>query len=268
MNTAPIVSRVWSFCQTLRDDGVGYGDYLEQLTYLIFLKMADEYAKPPYNRDVGIPAEHKWASLKSRKGAELEDHYVATLRAHNRRNAVTFYYFAYGSNMLTARLARRCPGARRVGRAEAGNYAIEFSKLSKDKSGKATLRHTIGGRTSGVVFEIPITERDELDRCEGVGNGYERCDAFPVRLLDNDEILKATTYLATSPDSSLKPYDWYFALVIAGAEEHQLGDDYIAELRRVEFMLDPCPDRKTRLEAIDDLKAAEIADYGRVISTI
>ena len=39
--TASIVSRVWSFCTTLRDDGVGYGDYLEQLTYLIFLKMAD-----------------------------------------------------------------------------------------------------------------------------------------------------------------------------------------------------------------------------------
>jgi type I restriction-modification system DNA methylase subunit len=49
MNTASIVSRVWSFCTTLRDDGVSYGDYLEQLTYLIFLKMADEYAKPPYN---------------------------------------------------------------------------------------------------------------------------------------------------------------------------------------------------------------------------
>lgn len=47
MNTAPIVSKVWSFCTTLRDDGDGYGDYLEQLTYLIFLKMADEYAKPP-----------------------------------------------------------------------------------------------------------------------------------------------------------------------------------------------------------------------------
>ena len=88
MNTAPIVSKVWSFCHTLRDDGVGYGDYLEQLTYLIFLKMADEYAKPPYNRDVGIPAEHKWTSLKSRKGAELEDHYVATLRALGARTGL------------------------------------------------------------------------------------------------------------------------------------------------------------------------------------
>jgi type I restriction enzyme M protein len=80
MTTAPIVSKVWSFCTTLRDDGVGYGDYLEQLTYLIFLKMADEYSKPPYNRDVGIPAEYNWQGLTSRKGAELEAHYVALLR--------------------------------------------------------------------------------------------------------------------------------------------------------------------------------------------
>ena len=180
---------------------------------------------------------------------------------------MTFYYFAYGSNMLTTRLKRRCPGAFRVGRADAVDHAIEFSKLSKDKSGKATLRHTNGGRTPGVVFKIPITERGQLDKSEGAGNGYERCDAFPVRLLDDDEILKATTYLATSPNSSLKPYDWYFALVIAGAREHLLSDDYLAELRPVKFVRDPCPDRKTRLEAINDLNAAGIADYRKVIST-
>lgn len=77
--TASIVSKVWSFCTTLRDDGVGYGDYLEQLTYLIFLKMADEYSQPPYNRKVGIPAEYNWQSLKMKRGAELEVHYVALL---------------------------------------------------------------------------------------------------------------------------------------------------------------------------------------------
>ena len=79
--TAPIISKVWSFCTTLRDDGVGYGDYLEQLTYLIFLKMADEYSKPPYNRDVGIPDKYNWATLKSKRGAELEVHYVDLLRS-------------------------------------------------------------------------------------------------------------------------------------------------------------------------------------------
>jgi type I restriction enzyme M protein len=44
-STANIVSKVWSFCHILRDDGVSYGDYLEQLTYLLFLKMADEYSR-------------------------------------------------------------------------------------------------------------------------------------------------------------------------------------------------------------------------------
>jgi type I restriction enzyme M protein len=49
-NTASIVSKVWSFANVLRDDGVSYGDYLEQLTYLLLLEIADEFGKPPYNR--------------------------------------------------------------------------------------------------------------------------------------------------------------------------------------------------------------------------
>lgn len=69
MSTAPIVQKVWNFCTTLRD-GVGYGDYLEQITYLIFLKMADEYARPPYSRNVGVPPAHAWPRLRAdRRGA-------------------------------------------------------------------------------------------------------------------------------------------------------------------------------------------------------
>ena len=66
-NTSSIVSKVWSFCNPLRDVGVGYGDYLEQLTYLLFLKMADEYSKPPYNRQLNIPKLYNWESLTSKK---------------------------------------------------------------------------------------------------------------------------------------------------------------------------------------------------------
>lgn len=98
--TAPIVSRVWSFCTTLRDDGVGYGDYLEQLTYLIFLKMADEYAKPPYNRDVGIPKELGWESLKSKRGAELEVHYVDLLRKLGTRKGMLGQIFTKSQNKI------------------------------------------------------------------------------------------------------------------------------------------------------------------------
>ena len=100
MNTAPIVSKVWSFCTTLRDDGVSYGDYLEQLTYLIFLKMADEYAKPPYNRDVGIPAEYNWRSLKSKRGAELEAHYVTLLRELGVKTGMLGQIFTKAQNKI------------------------------------------------------------------------------------------------------------------------------------------------------------------------
>ena len=100
MNTASIVSRVWSFCTTLRDDGVGYGDYLEQLTYLIFLKMADEYAKPPYNRNVGIPAKYNWQSLKSKRGAELEVHYVTLLRELGNQKGMLRQIFTKAQNKI------------------------------------------------------------------------------------------------------------------------------------------------------------------------
>ena len=100
MNTAPIVSKVWSFCTTLRDDGVSYGDYLEQLTYLIFLKMADEYGKPLRNRDVGIPAEYNWSSLRSKRGAELESHYVTLLRELGAKTGMLGQIFTKAQNKI------------------------------------------------------------------------------------------------------------------------------------------------------------------------
>jgi len=108
MTTDSIISKVWSFCTTLRDDGVGYGDYLEQLTYLIFLKMADEYGRPPYNRDVGVPEEFAWPALTPLKGAELEVHYVATLHALGTEKGMLGQIFTKAQNKITdpAKLAR------------------------------------------------------------------------------------------------------------------------------------------------------------------
>ena len=108
MSTDAIVSKVWSFCTTLRDDGVGYGDYLEQLTYLIFLKMADEYAKPPYRRDIGIPKGHDWASLLDKRGAELEVHYVTTLMQLGGRPGLLGQIFTKAQNKIQdpAKLSR------------------------------------------------------------------------------------------------------------------------------------------------------------------
>ena len=98
--TASIVSKVWSFCTVLKDDGVSYGDYLEQLTYLIFLKMADEYSQPPYSRKVGIPAEFNWQSLKAKRGAELEVHYVTLLRELGNKPGMLGTIFTKAQNKI------------------------------------------------------------------------------------------------------------------------------------------------------------------------
>ena len=99
-HTTSIVSKVWNFCHTLRDDGVSYGEYLEQLTYLLFLKMADEYAKPPYNRKSNIPKAYNWESLSEKKGAELEEHYVTLLRELGQKSGMLGQIFFKAQNRI------------------------------------------------------------------------------------------------------------------------------------------------------------------------
>ncbi len=67
-----VVSKLWGFCNTLRHDGINYGDYIEQLTYLLFLKLADE-------KDVSVPTGYGWDSLLERSGTALTEHYQALL---------------------------------------------------------------------------------------------------------------------------------------------------------------------------------------------
>ena len=75
MNTNSLVQKLWNYCNVLRDDGMSYGDYVEQLTYLLFLKMADERAQPPYNQASIVPAAYAWPTLLAKDGDELFDHY-------------------------------------------------------------------------------------------------------------------------------------------------------------------------------------------------
>lgn len=79
MSTNNLVAKIWSFCDTLRDDGVNYTDYLEQITYLLFLKMADEFAQPPYNRDFKLPKQCTWQYLKDHLDDNLNTVYIEAL---------------------------------------------------------------------------------------------------------------------------------------------------------------------------------------------
>lgn len=96
-----IISKVWGMCNPLRDDGLSYGDYLEQLTYLIFLKMSDEYAKPPYKRQTGIPDGFSWEDMCLLKGAELEEQYRATLEALGEQGGILGKIFKGAVNKIS-----------------------------------------------------------------------------------------------------------------------------------------------------------------------
>ncbi len=81
MNASTLVQKLWNYCNVLRDDGMSYGDYVEQLTYLLFLKMADERSRPPYRQPSMVPAAYAWPSLLAKDGDELFDHYRHALEA-------------------------------------------------------------------------------------------------------------------------------------------------------------------------------------------
>lgn len=160
-------------------------------------------------------------------------------------------YFAYGSIMLTRRLRQRCSSATYKNVASAPDYRFSFSKRSIDESGKGNVIPAQGDRVFGVLFDLDKRELPCLDEFEGVGNGYYREDAFEIELMSGERI-SAVTYVADSTyiDHSLKPYDWYLALVLAGAREHRLPIPYVSQLEAVQAVLDPNPNRRARLEAL------------------
>jgi type I restriction enzyme M protein len=98
--SAPIVQKVWNYCNVLRDDGVSYGDYVEQLTYLIFLKMADEHTKPPFNQPSTIPKGFDWQSLLQKDGDALEAHYRRILETFGKGTGMLGVIFRKSQNKI------------------------------------------------------------------------------------------------------------------------------------------------------------------------
>ena len=101
MSESPnIVQRVWNYCNVLRDDGVSYGDYVEQLTYLLFLKMADEQTKPPFSRKSSITKELSWMTLVSKDGAALEIQYRHILETLGKEKGIIGVIFRKSQNKI------------------------------------------------------------------------------------------------------------------------------------------------------------------------
>lgn len=94
------VQKLWNYCNVLRDDGVSYGDYVEQLTYLLFLKMDDEQTKPPFNRLSKIPKNLNWESLLKKDGDELEVHYRHILGSLGKEKGMIGVIFRKAQNKI------------------------------------------------------------------------------------------------------------------------------------------------------------------------
>ena len=162
----------------------------------------------------------------------------------------TFLYFAYGSNMLTKRLQRRCHSARVSARGRVCGFRLTFSKISDDGSGKCTLESEDGTNNwvHGVLFQIASNEKPTLDKAEGLGRGY---DEIIVTVVTSKSVDKAHVYVASAgaTDSNRRAYHWYKGLVVAGSIEHELPETHIEMLWAAPSVSDPMPMRWRKLEA-------------------
>lgn len=151
-------------------------------------------------------------------------------------------YFAYGSNMLVARIraADRAPSARPISVGALPEHALRFHKRGADGSGKCTIIDTGRGRdvVYGVLFEIEPADRPRLHEAEGLGDGY-RVRHVGVRTPRGPRT--AYTYRAQPGwiDETLRPFAWYRDLVLAGAREHGLPGSYLETLAKVPARVDP-----------------------------
>ena len=107
MNEQALVAKVWNYAHVLRDEGVSFGDYLGQISFLLFLKMDEERVKA-LNEPSAIPADCSWDTLRTRSGADLESHYKEVLAKLSRRDDIVGTLFLKAESKIAdpARLER------------------------------------------------------------------------------------------------------------------------------------------------------------------
>ena len=134
-----IVQKLWSYCNVLRDDGLSYQDYLEQLTFLLFLKMADERAALT-GREQSIPRGYRWADLASpqMEGVKLEQHYRDTLAMLGAQGGMLGIIFEKAQNKIQdpAKLRQQTARCKRL-RQSMLKWAFEGKLADQDPNDEA-----------------------------------------------------------------------------------------------------------------------------------
>ncbi|MCG6872078.1 MAG: gamma-glutamylcyclotransferase [Gammaproteobacteria bacterium] len=155
-------------------------------------------------------------------------------------------YFAYGSNMLRARIEERLGHCEPLGQATLPGHRLAFHKRGADGSAKCDAHFT--GRPQhqviGVLYAVDSGQLERLDEFEGAGYRRDRLE------LNAAAYGACTAWLYRAEDhwidAALPPWDWYHALVVAGAVEHRLPDSYLAGLLRAPVQPDPDSARSSR----------------------
>ena len=98
-HSTALVQKLWNYCNILRDDGLSYGDYVEQLTYLLFLKMAEEQAQLR-GKASQVPKGFDWPSLLAMDGDELETHYRHVLESLGKQKGMLGLIFRKAQNKI------------------------------------------------------------------------------------------------------------------------------------------------------------------------
>ncbi len=173
--------------------------------------------------------------------------------------AKSIVYFAYGSNLSRSRIEARLGACLSLGAACLKGYRLRFHKRGVDASGKCNILNVADDRRRvyGGLYRLTASQARDLDKFEG--QGYVRQN---VTVLHQQRPLEAYTYIASGHwiDDSLRPYDWYHALVLQGALELGLPGTYVSGISATRFNIDPDPDRRRtnrQLLAGVDLQAGQ-----------
>ncbi len=148
----------------------------------------------------------------------------------------TLRYLAYGSNLLPQRLQNRVPSARVIDTVGLMGWQLKFHKRGQDASAKCNIVQT--GKTSdvvyGAVYEMLASEKPQLDKAEGLNNGYGLVH------IEIPGLGRVFFYQAEDGhiDDRLLPFDWYKALVIAGSRHHAFPQSYLVKIDHIKAMAD------------------------------
>ncbi len=137
-------------------------------------------------------------------------------------------YFAFGSNMCTARMKQRIPSARVIGPATLPHWILVCNKLGRDGSAKANIVRRHGANVHGIIYALNANDLEILDRIEA---GYQR---KTLKVISPASVsARAEAYVATRLTPDPLPYGWYKDLILSGAREHGLPESYLNFLERL-----------------------------------